>query len=441
MRTSPVANPLGTLIDVTRLFPKEKRQEARVSLALTQPEVMNLDDDSYLSAYLDDELDPADRLAIEWSIESSPALGEQLRSLCLARDSVAGLDRPGIPCDLAPIVAARLASNRRKARRQSLGRPFQIALGLSGFSAIAASLIFALILLNHSLHPTELPNIATNRQQVPANQPQVAVDPANPSPATAAQPTELASKRPPLLPRAGTLPTPPTIDHPSLVAGLVDEAKEQGNRKSMDRMLEREHVWRIVIVTDVFDGPDRVKQLIDQYARKTPEYARVKICQEIVLDSGHPEAAEVFAVPMDEQGRRAFVDKLGRQFPDLVEERDSRPELITKLSEVGQLAIFRGTEAAPLGDPPFEVRPFIASRTNNSPDHIVDATGAVDSTGSAGGSSSSVEKAAGRIPGGQGSVASNDPSFVGPRNPYRVAPPRPGDPITLIVWVTRPPRH
>ena len=84
---------------------------------------MNLDDDSYLSAYLDDELDPADRLAIEWSVESSPPLGEQLRSLCLARDSVAGLDRPGIPCDLAPLVVARLLPTVERPESRPWARP------------------------------------------------------------------------------------------------------------------------------------------------------------------------------------------------------------------------------------------------------------------------------------------------------------------------------
>ena len=312
---------------------------------------------------------------------------------------------------------------------------------MSGFSAIAASLIFALILLNHSLHPTELPTIAAQPQPVPHNGDSIAVVPANPSPVIAPRSVELASNEPPLLPRAGLTST---IDYPTFVAAPADEAKEQVDRKSISRMLEGEHVRRIVIVTDIIDAPDRVKQLIHQYARKTPEYVRVTICQDIVLDAGHADAAEVFAVPMDEQGRRAFVSKLGQQFPNLVEERDSRPELITQLSEVGQVAIFRGTEAAPLGDPPVDVRPFIASRTNNSPDHILEASGAVDTTGSTSGATPPVGKS-GRDSGGLDLVALDDPeadpSFVGPRNPYRLPPPRPGDPITLIVWVTRPPRH
>ena len=400
---------------------------------------MNLDDDSYLSAYLDDELDPADRLAIEWSVESSPPLGEQLRSLSLARDSVAGLDRPGIPRDLAPIVVARLASNRRKARIQALGRPVRVTLAFSGFSAIAASLIFALILLNHSLHPTDQPAVVAQGQEDPANRPHPVVVPAN------LKSTEPASKEPPLMARAGTTPTPPTIDQPTLAASPVDEAKEQADRKSMARMLEREHVRRIVIVTDVIDAADRVNQLIHQDARKAPEYARVTICQDIVLDSGHAEAAEVFAVPMNERDRRSFVNRLSQQFPDLVEERDSRPELITRLSEVGQVAIFRGTEAAPLADPPTDVRQFIANRTVTVPDQIVQAPGTVGSTGPRSGQTQSVEKTEGPDSAGTVDVASNDPeaspSFIGPPNPYRVAPPGPGDPITLIVWVTRPPRR
>ena len=201
-------------------------------------------------------------------------------------------------------------------------------------------------------------------------------------------------------------------------------------------MLERPNVRRIVIVTDMIDASDRIKDLIVQDARKTPEFGRITICQEIVVDPDRAEAAEVFAVPMDERGRQSFVSRLSRKFSNLVEEDELRPDLITQLSEVGQVAIFRGTEAAPLGDPPVDLRPFIANRANSPDGPIGPGLGSDDPSHE--GAGSSLTKS-GR------SLASREsetrPDFVGPPDPGRVPPLKPSDPVTVVVWVTRPGRR
>ncbi len=394
---------------------------------------MNLDDETYLSAYLDDELDPADRLAAEWSVESSPPLAEQLRSLVQARDAVAGLDRPSIPRDLAPALAARIAADRRRARLGAFGRPARVALAFSGLAGMAASLIFAMILLNRALHDSPVvPDVAVQIDDAPAHRTHP-IRPSAPVPAPTPKPIEIVSAEP----VAPSLPPAPEAHEAATTPPGV--AREQEYRRLVSRMLERPRVRRIVIVTDIQDAPDRVQELIRDDARQTPEFGRISICQDIVVDTDRTEPAEVFAVPMDGRVRRSFVDRLRRQFPDLVEEGDSSPDLVTRLGEVGRVAVFRGAEAAPLGDPPLDLQAFMANRSEMKPDHIVDSDrGRPDAM--PGEVAAPVVEAASPEAREKAAVVASA-AFVGPPDLGRMAPPRPGESVTMLVWVTRPPKR
>ncbi len=73
---------------------------------------MMLDDKSLLSAYLDDELDPAGRLEVESALLTDPRLSEELHELAGVRELLAGLPRPGLSRDLADEVGARLGRRR-----------------------------------------------------------------------------------------------------------------------------------------------------------------------------------------------------------------------------------------------------------------------------------------------------------------------------------------
>ncbi len=403
----------------------EERQEARrFPKALTQPDDMNLDDESLLSAYLDDELDPADRLAVEWSIETNPPLAEQLRSLAQARDAVSRLPRPEIPRDLAANLSARLLVNRRRERLRKLARPARAALAFSGFSGLAASLIFALILLNHSLHESD-PPIAVAVQPVEDPRPHHPVaDSKIPRPDASA---ELVSNPPSVI----SAPASPKIT-PVQRSG-IDEAREVNARRAIAGMLEQSHVRRIRIITDVVDASAKVKHLIHQDGRLNPDFGQISICQEIVIDPECAEAVEVFAVPMDERDRRAFVGQLSEAFPNLVEESgEANPDLVTQLTEVGQVALYRGTEAAPLVDPPHDLRPYNAIQGEIAKNLIVESpvrpietprTGELDQNRKA---QVATAKAEPPVPADSSTPATQL---------------KPGDRVTVLVWVvTRPAR-
>jgi hypothetical protein len=417
-------------MNLERNEPNSRGTRPTFSQALTQPDVMNLDDESHLSAYLDDELDPADRLAVEWSIESSPRLADRLRSIALARDAVAGLDRPAIPRDLASILGARIAANRRKTRLRSPARVALVLSGFGGFSAIAASLIFVLVRLFQALHPSpEQPIVAIQEIEQPPAPRTHLIAPPVPEPIPAPVPLTLVQDTPDSIAK---LPVAPPIP--------PGEAAEKDDRRVIGGILGRSHVRRILIVTDVIDAPDQVRNLIAQGGRETPEFGRISIRQEIIIDPDHAEAAEVFAVPIDERGCRSFVDRLQKVFPDLIEEGRSSPELVTQLTKVGQVAVFRGLKAAPLGDPPSNLPEFIANREPERDPFLLEANrGSIDPT--------RPEKPS---PGGRLDMARTegrpkplDPEaeFIGPPNLGRTAPPKPGERVTLLVWVTRPGRH
>jgi hypothetical protein len=392
--------------------------------ALTKPDDMNLDDETLLSAYLDDELDPADRLAVEWSIESNPPLAEQFRSIVQARAAVSRLSRPEIPRDLAPELGARLLANRRRDRLRKLAQPARVVAAFTGFATIAASLIFAIILVNHSLHESPRPAAIVADQPAPDLRPHLPIaDSILPQPTI---PQEPVSNDPVLVPQVAVKAAPTNT-------GSLDDKRELDARRVIAGMLEQSHVRRIRIVTDVIDASDKVKNLIHQDGRMNPDFGRISICQEIVIDPDCPEAVEVFAVPMDERDRRAFVGQLAKAFPKLVEEaEETSPDLVMQLTEVGQVALFRGTEAAPLVDPPHDLRPFIANRAEIPQIHIVETD----------------PRPAGP---GRSEDSSNDRKVEAPKGPVVAGPAptlkssnefKPGDRVTVLVWVvTRPARH
>jgi hypothetical protein len=366
---------------------------------------MNLDDETLLSAYLDDELDPADRLLVEWSIETNPPLAEQFQSLAQAREAVSGLARPAIPRDLAPALQGRLLADRRRDRVQRLVRPAAYAFAFSGVVGVAASLIFAIILLNHSLHEFDQPRVADQPAQ------KLRTHLSSPIARPADSSTIVASTDKPATP--GVIEIKPVV---------LDEPRELDARQAIAGMLEQPHVRRIRIVTDVLGASDKVKDLIHQDARKNPEFARITISEEIVIDPELAEGAEVFAVPMVERDRRAFVTQLALAFPNLVEESDeTSPDLVTQLTEVGQVALFTGTKAAPLVEPPHDLTPFIANRSELPKNHIFEGDLRPNDIGRV------------RAPSESGKTVSSKP-VIKPSNELK-----PDDPVTVLVWVVNRP--
>src|SRR5579864_8269253 len=76
---------------------------------------MKLDDETLLTAYLDDELDERERRLVAAALQSNPRLADQLHELVQVRALLAGLDRPETSYDLVGGVMVRIGA-------QSAGR-------------------------------------------------------------------------------------------------------------------------------------------------------------------------------------------------------------------------------------------------------------------------------------------------------------------------------
>ncbi len=389
---------------------------------------MNLEDETFLSAYLDGELDPADRLAVEWAVESSPALAEQIRELGQARAAVVHLGRPRMPRDLAPAVVGRLVAARRRAQLRDLVRPGKHALAASAVLAMAASLFLALIVLHRSTHENhQFGLFATWFGNDPAARthpiPDIRHAPA-PTPAPS-----IANHVPPRPAR------PATAARNSAPRWAEDPAEARARARVAGMVGGHRSAIRALIVTDASGDSDRVRSLLQADARKVPDFGRISIDQGIVVDPAWPEGADVYPVVLDERGCQPFLDRLRAAFPSLRIEPSVDAELLTQLPEVGGISLFRGVEAAPLGDPPLGLRPFIAA-LDRGPDSLfaepalLDQLGTRPPAGPARGHDRPVPDARDRP--APLARAGEGPASAGRDDPGGV---------TVLVWVTHPARR
>lgn len=238
---------------------------------------MTLDDESLLTGYLDDELDAAERQAVESALQSDPALAERLRELAATRDLLGGLRHPLCPVDLTSAVTSRVERARltRLARRRAL--PILVSVG-----AIAASTVALVFRMpgrgQHGEIPRGPAGALVNVQVTP---PAV-----GPSPAESTSPAREV---------VASTPTPaPVTPVPNAAPPAQDEDVAR-----LRELLGRNDVRRVLIVTDVIDAPKQLAQILGGTARKSADFARIYVHQGLAIDPEHPEQATVFAVVMD----------------------------------------------------------------------------------------------------------------------------------------------
>ena len=82
---------------------------------------MSLDDESLLGTYLDGELEPEQRRAVESSLATDSRLAEKVQGLSSVRDLVANLSRPASP-DVSPEVMRRVRQALLRRRPWTLDR-------------------------------------------------------------------------------------------------------------------------------------------------------------------------------------------------------------------------------------------------------------------------------------------------------------------------------
>lgn len=312
---------------------------------------MTLDDESLLTGYLDDELDAAERQAVESALQSDPALADRLRELAATRDLLAGLGHPRCPVDLTSAVASRVERARltRLARRRAL--PILVSVG-----AIAASTVAVVLRMPGRGQHAEIP-------RGPAG-PLVTVKVA--PPAVAPSPTDAAS------PPEEVVASKPTPAPATPVPNAAPPARDEGIAR-LRELLGRNDVRRVLIVTDVIDAPKQLAEIIGGTARKSADFARIYVHQGLAIDPEHPEQATVFAVVMDGPERAQFLKSIDAFGP---KEVGANPELIAQLGDIPDASWLSGKAAAGLGAPP-EGLGSIALKAHQLPNgHAIEPQGA-----------------------------------------------------------------
>ena len=341
-------------------------------------------DDSQLSAFLDDELDPGDRQLVAWNLETSSVMAQQLADFRSIQGEIAGLDRPAIPVDLTAAVLTKMRRPEPSSLRP-LVRAGRAAAMLVGVGSLAASLMIALILLYRPLHDDNAPALFTAftgtapaRHDLPhphpaAAAPALASAPA-PSPASTDR-SASASRARSAAPSARAVPTQVAelraqFAPPGPVAGGVD-GPEEARPGQVDAMLGHRRVLRALIVTDFLQHSSRqVQGLIEQDGVREAIFGQITLADGIVVDPDQPGQAEVFSVVMNSSRTRPFLEQLAGAFPGVRIEAEAAPALITHLSEVGQVAVFSGVRPAPLGSPPNGISVLVAAKDSHPVDHF-----------------------------------------------------------------------
>jgi hypothetical protein len=305
---------------------------------------MTLNDESLLTAYLDGELEPDERLSIESALLDNPALARRLRELTQVHELIAGLPRPALLVDLGAEIGSRIDPNPVRLWPALRGRRLVVAVTATSVLTLAASLLVALGLALRHQPP--------GPRQVPVSTQPIEI---------AGDPKSVPSGDHP--PASETTPALPRLaQRTSDSAALERKQRDAVAAEKIRALLDSPRLQRVFIVTDVIGGdtPDRVEELVQKTARTEATYGRITVSQGIVIDPLHPQKATVFALVLNEQELRHFQNKLKQSFPDRVEEAEADPIVVAQLAEIGQVSVLPGSPASEVVIP-FGASPRIAA--------------------------------------------------------------------------------
>lgn len=304
---------------------------------------MSPDDETFLSAFLDGQLDPELHQDVESELSSNPRLAAELRSLAAVRDLLAGLSHPS-PRDSRPPVMSRIRSRSARLHPRAEGRRWwtlapRTLSRASTALALAAGIALFVILFN----PPILHGPAIRRP------PLVAARPAAPEPKAPGADSIPAGSLADAVPahslgvskaaEDASWDVPRTSPASPTTADLAHDS-EAPDLQRVRQLLDSPHLRRIFLVTDVLEEPAQkeVASVVEQSTRY--DYFKITVAQGIVIDPRHPERASVFALVLDESELDQFRHRLTKAFPQKVKEDDVVSGLVTQLADIGQVVSF-----------------------------------------------------------------------------------------------------
>ena len=303
---------------------------------------MNVDDEIFLSAYLDGELTSEQRQRVESAMIADPGLLDHLHALAAVREMVATLPRAGLDRDLSVVVTSAIERRSRIFSLPAL-RPLTRGRGLGAGVAVAAA---ACVILALSVKPgaprppgpVAIPSHPLLAQRNPI-EPRDDVAPAKDPFAIDPIPGEDSA------PRLARATEPDTVEATTLAMGPAERRQEADQRRIRD-LLDRTDPTRLLLVRHATgaDAAARVGKLLESSSLRTAQFARIRISQGIAIDPRNPGAATVFAVVMDETEFRDIRASLRGEFRDSFVEAESeaRPEIVTQLADQSDVSVVEG---------------------------------------------------------------------------------------------------
>jgi hypothetical protein len=409
---------------------------------------MNVDDELFLSAYLDGELTSEQRQRVESAMIADPRLLDHLHALAAVREMVATLPRTALDRDLSAIVTAAIDRRSRVLSFPSL-RQLSSDRG-RGLRAGAAVLAVACVVLALSIKPGVAPEPGPVVSTLPL--------PAQTSP------IESLAKLDPVKDPFAIDPIPGDDSARGVTVAIQPDATElaspaigpaeqrqEADQRQIRDLLDRSDPTRVLVVHHApgADAPDRVGKLLESSSLRTAQFARIRISQGIALDPKHPGAATVFAVVMDETEFRDLRASLRGEFRDSFVESQSeaRPEIVTQLADQSDMSVVQGKAVVGLRVPDGPAR---AIRTDDKvgvvKKSVIDPDGSVHRQQDVADtptkrSTAEVDDVPGPRPSSsrrdEKLVASSPPSTDGPQKSIEVDR-APGDYLVLI-WVVASP--
>ena len=300
---------------------------------------MNLEDESFLSAYLDGELDTPRRLMVETDLLAQPELAQRLQEMAAVRSLLGQLSRPTALHDVAArlepeLNALPLTRLRRLSHRPEVRRLRWVAAWTT--AAAAAVLVFALPVGN--LWQDVTPVVVQTQPPaakiiVPIAPPNGAIDAealANRLPETAANPTELLTHQ-------------------------IEPAPTEPAAERVHALLTRPDVSRCVVTVDDLT-PERLAQFesaILETARYNPTVGALRLDPASRVDPDWPGPAVVLAFEMNGVEFRQLQADLAERLPGTALEPIPVPEpLVARLSTLDLNPLTGGRPISMLAERP-----------------------------------------------------------------------------------------
>jgi hypothetical protein len=335
---------------------------------------MNRDDDSFLSAYLDGELDTKERTLVESGLVSDRELAEKLRGLTAVRDLVSSLNRDHT-VDVKTQVMGRVRRARR-GRSPSSARDLWLRAASLGPRAALAAGLAATVLLAVTL-TLALPSLL-QRQGAPASNSLArggrAHSSLSPGPVADAERRQADNAK-----LAGARNSAAASDdaalesisrelaagsHSGVGSQAVRVSGKGGTLEHFRQLLDNPRERRLFRIADSGDG--KVREQVASVVESTTqfEFYQITIAQGIVIDPRHPQEATVYAALVSAKGLDALRDRLAKNVPGHIEESPADAAVVTQLADISEV---RARESAPFGDVLIPPEGLLAFRVGDQP--------------------------------------------------------------------------